>query len=87
MALHGLEIVNKIMYNGYERHYMDELLFTAEYTSEALEQLSEKEKAVIVLYYFEDLSIKEIASILQMPVGTVKYHLSYGRNHLRNFLQ
>lgn len=41
MALHGLEIVNKIMYNDYERHYMDELLFTAEYTSEALEQLSE----------------------------------------------
>ena len=51
------------------------------------EEFTEKEKAVIVLYYFEDLSIKEIASILQMPVGTVKYHLSYGRNHLRNFLQ
>ncbi|MBQ7771874.1 MAG: RNA polymerase sigma factor [Bacteroidales bacterium] len=44
-------------------------------------------RSVIVLYYFEDLSIKEIASILRMPVGTVKYHLSYGRNHLRNFLQ
>ena len=54
---------------------------------QALEQLQEKEKVVIVLYYFEDLSIKEIASILQIPVGTVKYHLSNGRNHLRNFLQ
>ena len=35
---------------------------------QALEQLQEKEKVVIVLYYFEDLSIKEIASILQIPV-------------------
>ena len=42
----------------------------------ALELLSEKEKAVIVLHYFEDRSIKEIASILQIPAGTVKYHLS-----------
>lgn len=53
----------------------------------ALDSLPEKEKAVIVLHYFEDLSIKEIASILQMPSGTVKYHLSIGRNHLKTILQ
>ena len=53
----------------------------------ALEQLSEKEKAVIILHYFEDLSIKEIASILQSPPGTIKYYLSLGRNHLKSILQ
>lgn len=53
----------------------------------ALEQLPEKEKAAIVLHYFEDLSIKEIASILQSPPGTIKYHLSLGRNHLKSILQ
>ena len=53
----------------------------------ALEQLPEKEKAVIILHYFEELSIKEIASILQIPLGTVKYHLSIGRNHLKSILQ
>ncbi len=53
----------------------------------ALDSLPEKEKAVIILHYFEDLSIKEIASILQMPSGTVKYHLSIGRNHLKTILQ
>lgn len=53
----------------------------------ALELLSEKEKAVIVLHYFEDRSIKEIASILQIPAGTVKYHLSIGRNHLKEILK
>ena len=45
---------------------------------QALDQLSEKEKA---------LSIKEISSILQIPIGTVKYHLSVGRNHLKKILQ
>ena len=54
---------------------------------QALERLSEKEKAVIALHYFEDRSIKDIAAILQIPEGTVKYHLSVGRNHLKSLLQ
>jgi RNA polymerase sigma-70 factor (ECF subfamily) len=54
---------------------------------QALETLSENEKASIVLHYFEDRSIKEISSILQVPQGTVKYYLSTGRNHLKSILQ
>lgn len=54
---------------------------------QALDSLLEKEKAVIILHYFEDLSIKEIASILQIPSGTVKYHLATGRAHLKSLLQ
>ena len=53
----------------------------------ALDKLDEREKAVIVLHYFEDKSIKEIASILQIASGTVKYYLSTGRNHLKELLQ
>lgn len=53
----------------------------------ALERLPEKEKAAIALFYFEDRSIKEIATILDMPQGTVKYHLSMGRNHLKQLIQ
>lgn len=54
---------------------------------QALESLPEKEKATIVLHYFEDRSIKEISSILETPQGTVKYYLSTGRNHLKSILQ
>ena len=54
---------------------------------QALESLPEKEKAAIVLHYFEDRSIKEISSILEIPAGTVKYHLSVGRNHLKSLLK
>ena len=54
---------------------------------QALDRLPEKEKAAIILHYFEDRSIKEIASILKIPQGPVKYHLSIGRNHLKSLLQ
>ena len=52
----------------------------------ALERLPEKERAAIVLFYFEDRSIKEMSAILDMPAGTVKSHLSTGRNHLREYI-
>ena len=53
---------------------------------QALELIPEKEKAAIVLFYFEDRSIKEIATIMDMPIGTVKYNLSVGRNHLKEHI-
>ena len=53
---------------------------------QALDKIPEKEKAAIVLFYFEDKSIKEISSILQMPVGTVKYQLNQGRGHLKQYI-
>ena len=54
---------------------------------QALQRISEKERAVIVLFYFEDRSIKEISAILNMPQGTVKYQLSMGRNHLKQYIE
>jgi RNA polymerase sigma-70 factor (ECF subfamily) len=54
---------------------------------QALERLPGKEKAAIALFYFEDRSIKEIASILDLPQGTVKYHLSLGRTHLKQYIR
>lgn len=53
----------------------------------ALDRLPEKEKAAIALFYFEDRSIKEISSILSIPTGTVKYHLSMGRTHLKQYIK
>ena len=54
---------------------------------QALKLLPEKEKAAISLFYFEDRSIKEIATILGMPPGTVKYNLHMGRTHLKEHIQ
>ena len=38
---------------------------------ESLELLTEKEKKVILLYYYEDLTLKEISSILEVSESRV----------------
>lgn len=54
---------------------------------QALDRLKEKEKAAIILHYFEDRSIKETAKIMQIPAGTVKYLLSTGRSRLKSIMK
>ncbi|NLZ20032.1 MAG: RNA polymerase sigma factor [Bacteroidales bacterium] len=61
--------------------------FRHEELRRALTRIPEKERTAIVLHYFEDLPVKEIASIMQIPAGTVKYHLSVGRDHLKQHIR
>lgn len=49
----------------------------------ALDALSPKQRACIVLRYVEDLPEKEVAELLGMRLGTVKAHLAQGRERLR----
>jgi RNA polymerase sigma-70 factor (ECF subfamily) len=53
---------------------------------QAIDTLSPGHKIVIVLYYLSELSLKEIAEILEIPEGTVKSRLYYGRENLRRRL-
>ena len=53
----------------------------------ALQQLTPTERSAITLYYIDDRKVEDVASILQLPVGTVKSHLSRGRNKLAQFLK
>lgn len=41
----------------------------------AVRSLSKKKRTVIVLYFFKDYSVSEIAEILKIPEGTVKSRL------------
>lgn len=52
----------------------------------ALDRLNYIYKEVLVLFYFEDLSIKEISEILEEKEGTIKSRLSRGRVELKNVL-
>ena len=40
-------------------------------------------KIRVVLYYYEDLPVADIASLLRVPAGTVKSRLSRARDKLR----
>ena len=54
--------------------------------SEALKQLSSAQRSCLLLLTFEKYSYKEIAEIMEMPVGTVMTHLARGRAKLRRVL-
>lgn len=53
---------------------------------EAVLQLDEKYRTAIHLFYFEQLTIEQIAKILGKSQGTVKSLLSRGRDKLREIL-
>jgi len=61
--------------NDMQRQVMDAILL-----------LNTNQRIVITLYYLNSLDVKEIASILDCPVGTVKSRLHYGRQALRRKL-
>lgn len=52
----------------------------------AIRSLPLAQQVVVVLYYLEGLSLKEIAEILEVPEGTVKSRLHYAREALRERL-
>ena len=54
---------------------------------DAIAQLPDKYRSVVVLRYLQDLSLNEIADILELPVSTVKTRLHRGRESLRRKLE
>jgi RNA polymerase sigma factor (sigma-70 family) len=58
-----------------------------EMVQEAILALPDASRAVLVLREFEDLSYKEIAESLDIPVGTVMSRLNYARKLLREKLE
>ncbi|MGS4995356.1 RNA polymerase sigma factor [Bacillus cereus] len=59
----------------------------AEMIREVIQLLNEKYKTVLVLYYYEQYSYKEMSEILNIPIGTVKYRLNYGKKKMREHLE
>ncbi len=53
---------------------------------QAIGELHPQQRAVVVLHYLSGLSLDEIASIVDAPVGTVKSRLYYARENLRRRL-
>lgn len=51
-----------------------------------LNELAPAQREIIVLYYFEELSYKEISDVLHVPVSTVGVRLARARATLKNKL-
>lgn len=52
-----------------------------------LEKLVDEEREVIALYYLNDISVREIALIIDCPLGTVKSRLHRAREKLKQLLE
>jgi len=52
----------------------------------ALLKLRKKEREIIVLYYMEGFSYKEISTLLGIPIGTVKSRLNRAKENLKKIL-
>lgn len=68
-----------------ERAYDSEMQMGLELW-EAVRSLEEELRVVVTLFYIEDLALKDIALMLDMPEGTVKSRLYRAREKLVRFL-
>lgn len=92
IALTHIKKTSKIVY--LDDHEMNKAMGTHEtsvdesiYIWQALNSLEEKHREVIILKYFNDLTIGEVAKVLEYPVGTVKTYLNKGLSKLRSIMR
>lgn len=83
--------------NNFEEYDEEKITMTSkDYINEAIEnidffellkKLNYDERIVITLFYLEDLSIKDISKILNIPKSTVQTKLSRSRAKLKKILE
>lgn len=52
-----------------------------------INKLNDTYRIPLILFYFKDISYKEISNILDIPTGTVKSRLNYGKKKLKSALK
>lgn len=53
----------------------------------AMQALNETERSIVTLYYLQDIPIKKIIEITNLPEGTIKSHLSRARTKMAHVLK
>lgn len=78
----------KIIY--LENYDQEKLTYNDTYVDDeiknVIKKLDKDLKQIVILYYFEDFSVKEISKIIKIPEGTVKSRLSRARKELEKAL-
>jgi RNA polymerase sigma-70 factor (ECF subfamily) len=47
-----------------------------------VEELPDKQRQIVILFYMEEKSYEEVSQLLGLPLGTVKTHLHRARKEL-----
>ncbi|HHY73587.1 MAG TPA: RNA polymerase sigma factor SigW [Bacillus bacterium] len=83
----GLTMYSQLESNDPQPEEMIESLELQEWVQQGINELPVMYRSVIVLKYIEELSLKEIGEILDLPIGTVKTRIHRGREALRKRLR
>lgn len=83
----GLTMYSQIPSDELQPDEMVESLEFQEWIQQEINELPVMYRSVIVLKYIEELSLKEIGDILDLPIGTVKTRIHRGREALRKRLR
>jgi RNA polymerase sigma factor, sigma-70 family len=51
-----------------------------------IEKLDDELRTLVMFYYYEDMTIKDMGTTLEIPEGTIKSRLSRARTQLKKFL-
>ena len=74
------QLLNKAdtpIYNEHEKFYLLDMI----------DKMDDKYKEVIILKYFNDMTISDISEVLNMPLGTIKTYLNKGLTFLRKYMK
>jgi RNA polymerase sigma-70 factor (sigma-E family) len=84
-----LEVREERRRSGHGRgaRHLDEQVAERDVVVRALRRLPVRQRAVLVLRYYDDLPEADVADILGVSVGTVKSHAARGLERLRNELE
>ncbi|PWU70468.1 RNA polymerase sigma factor SigW [Gracilibacillus dipsosauri] len=83
----GMNLYSQIPDNGVLPEDEVTSLETQSYIQKEIMQLPAKYRSIIALRFIDELSLKEISEILEIPVGTVKTRIHRGREALRKKLR
>lgn len=64
-----------------------ELPLNQHLVQQALQTLDENHRSVIILHFFEELDITQVAKILEIPPGTVKSRIFTAKGKLKHLIQ
>ena len=67
--------------------YEQELETAEDHLWSVILELPENVRVVMVLYYYEGFSVREISTLLDIPEGTTKTRLSSGRKQLEKWIE
>lgn len=60
---------------------------TAEVIMNVINELPENQRAVVTAYYYDEMSVTDIANMFEVSTGTIKSRLNYARKHMKEAIE